>query len=79
MATFAVVNTTTGEAIPVSTTARGAKAYATRNGYRVVCRVSPHSMTCYDYHARVAGKWREVRNTDELRFPAPAGYGANND
>lgn len=49
--------TSKGEAIPVSKTERGAKNYATRRGYSVICKISPYSMSCYALQEKKGGKW----------------------
>lgn len=49
--------TSKGEAIPVSKTERGAKNYATRNKYNLVCKISPYSMGCYALQEKKGGKW----------------------
>jgi hypothetical protein len=56
MSQFAVVNHN-GQATIVSSTERGAKNYATRNDYKVVCKVSPYSMTCYNLQQKQGKNW----------------------
>jgi hypothetical protein len=56
MASFAVVDST-GNATIVSSSEHGAKVYATRNGYRIICEVSPYSMSCYDLKEKKGKKW----------------------
>jgi hypothetical protein len=64
MTLYATVNHR-GEATPVSTTIRGAKNYATRHGYTIVCTVSKYSLNCYDpHHKTAAGQWAEGWPTD---------------
>lgn len=53
---FAVV-TNSGMIIPVSNTERGAKCYATRNGFSLVCQVSKFSMTGYNFSRKVSNEW----------------------
>lgn len=56
MSQFAIVNSK-GVAHVVSNTERGAKVYATRNGYSIICQVSPYSMSCYNLQERQGKKW----------------------
>ena len=56
MASYAVVNSL-GVATIVSSSEHGAKVYATRRGYKIICRVSPYSMSCYDLKEKKGGKW----------------------
>ena len=61
MSQFAVVNHN-GEATIVSSTERGAKSYATRNGYAIVCQVSPYSMSCYNLQQKQGKKWAPIQD-----------------
>lgn len=54
--TWAVVDHK-GKAVPVSNSEHGAKCYATRHGYKAVCRVSHYSMSCYNLLYKVGRKW----------------------
>jgi hypothetical protein len=58
--TWAVVDHI-GRAIPVSNSGHGAKCYATRKGYKVVCRVSPYSMGCYNLLEKKGKRWHPVQ------------------
>jgi len=61
MSQFAVINHN-GQATIVSSTERGAKCYATLNGYGMVCKVSPYSMSCYDLKQKQGKKWVSIQN-----------------
>ena len=56
------INTKTSGVIIVSATLRGAKIYATRNGYSNVYYVSPYSMTCSLKAKKEGKKWVELAN-----------------
>ena len=55
---WAIVNSK-GEAIPVSHTERGAKCYASRNGYRRVAYISHINNMVVRTMAKEGAKWRE--------------------
>ena len=57
---WAIVNERTDAAYVVSNTEKGAKAYATRNKYSVVCQVSKWSMSCYDFKVKSGKRWVDV-------------------
>lgn len=48
-----------GEAIPVSDSERGAKSYATRNGYKWIGYISPSSWVVVCISQRVGSKWKK--------------------
>ena len=60
---FAVVNSK-GFAQVVSNTELGAKSYATRNGYSIICQVLPYSMTCYNLQQKQGKKWVSIQDRE---------------
>jgi hypothetical protein len=61
MSQFAIVNSK-GMATIVSNTERGVKCYATRNGYTIICEVSPHSMQCSNLQEKQGKKWVSIQD-----------------
>lgn len=57
MATFGVIFND-GKCTPVANSERGAKNYATRNGFDKIGQISGYSMTVYGIQAKINGKWR---------------------
>ena len=57
---WAIINEKTGAAYVVSNTERGAKNYATRQNYSVVCQVNRYSMSCYDFKVKSGKRWADV-------------------
>jgi len=55
MATWAIISN--GQAIPVSSSERGAKRYATNRGYNRVCRISENAWIICNEQIKHAGKW----------------------
>lgn len=46
-----------GKATPVSDTERGAKNYASRNGYTRIGQISKYSLSVYNCSRKIKGKW----------------------
>ena len=56
---FAVINNRTLEAIPVSNSERGAKNYATRNGYHMVSRISQINNMVVETYIKIGNRWEK--------------------
>lgn len=57
---WAIVNERTGAAYVISNTEKGAKNYATRHNYFVVCQVSNYSMGCYNFKVKNGKRWVDI-------------------